>query len=629
MTEFLSMQYHQHVFSYLAKIFKIPVQQALYHNFAEFRGQQLLARLPTGKILHGEDVWIEVRGVLDNIDNEMRKIASRRSVAYWLHIYRRIGVFLSPEHESKTDHITIGLVRQIAEMAMQKYGLQNTKKEFGRSDQLSPNLILGGWMKRGLKSLGGKGKNGELFFQKCAALLRSNPSWVIRDFSKRDFIDVYALEGAAYQYWRITALLRSLGKGEKIIMDATGDWNYVPDPVMRSLIISIDKRNEKYGPFSSLIGVWIDKECIMQSDASASSEICNQLDTVIFPIYNTQRVNIPGGIDFGGWQFQSDSRTNFLPLCINLKIFFEHHKFMLNVFSEKRGYNFELLICVLVGLSSLTIFPNHGLNSNNADEQKRVMRDAILQTLTRGYHIFLVPESSFPEMLIERMSLIFSKDFDRSKVQAVVASLTLNQQLQDKIALWSNGPKSVIIPVDSFCVVDLVSVPAILQSIFVFMKDHVGKRGAVFEKLFKEALISRGFEPKSGELIANNEMKRELDAGVIVGNRMYLFECVSIERPLDYEIANPMTIKGRQQRLSNKLDQAKSLHEFVSNNPSGKNYDFSDIAEFVWIVVSPFVEWIWGDGTELWLDQQTPRILSPEEVFLLLDPTTESGSKAL
>jgi hypothetical protein len=99
---------------------------------------------------------------------------------------------------------------------------------------------------------------------------------------------------------------------------------------------------------------------------------------------------------------------------------------------------------------------------------------------------------------------------------------------------------------------------------------------------------------------------------------MYLFECVSIERPLDYEVGRPKTMAVRQGRLSQKLEQAKSLHAFVSKNPSGRNYDFSGAKEFVWAVVSPFVEWIWHLGPELWIDSKHPRILALQEAFSLL-----------
>jgi hypothetical protein len=156
-----------------------------------------------------------------------------------------------------------------------------------------------------------------------------------------------------------------------------------------------------------------------------------------------------------------------------------------------------------------------------------------MQTLTRGYHLFDGSESDLLETLLKRMSLIFSKEFDRANVQALLASITLTQEVQQIITPWSNGPRSVIIPADKFCLVDLVSLPALLHSMFVFMTDRFGDSGTIFERLFKEALKRRGFSVESAILIAPDGSRRQLDAGVLIGHRMYLFECVSIERPLD------------------------------------------------------------------------------------------------
>ena len=613
MTEFLSLPYHQPAFLHLTRIFGDELNYGLTRKFAEFRGKQFLARFPINQVIESEVAWNLTREILDSIDNEMRNLVSMRSVAYWLHIYRRIGVFLSPDHEDKTDHTTVGLVRQIAELAIQKHGLRAAPKEFGLSDKLGPDLILGGWMKKGLKSLGRNGKSGEIIFRKYRAALRNKSEWVIRDFSKKDFINIYALEGAAYQYWRLTALLRSLGKDARIIVDETGNWDYVPNHALSQLIVSIDKRNEHRNSFSSLMGVWIDNETIMGRKGKDEAE--SELDIVFFPIYNTSRVMLT---DEFGLRFPGNFVPNFFPLYFRAKIFFEHHDFMHEQFLKKRGYDFELLVSVLAGLSSFSVIPSRALYTDDEAERKRIMLSAFVQTLTRGYHLFLGSEEDLLETLIKRMSIIFSKEFNQTEVQCVLASITLSEDVQKRISPWSNGPRCVIVPADGFCLVDLVSLPALLHSIFVFMTDRFGERGTVFEKLFKEALERRGFDVQSGKLVAHDGSERELDAGVLVGDRMYLFECVSIERPLDYEIGRPKTMAVRRRRLSQKLDQAKSLHAFVSKNPSGRNFDFSDAREFVWAVVSPFVEWIWDLGSELWLDSRTPRILTPDEVFALL-----------
>ena len=89
---------------------------------------------------------------------------------------------------------------------------------------------------------------------------------------------------------------------------------------------------------------------------------------------------------------------------------------------------------------------------------------------------------------------------------------------------------------------------------------------------------------------------------------MYLFECVSIERPMDYEIGNPKTFETRKDQLEKKIDQALSLAEFLRQNPSGANYDYSRVRQFEALVVSPFVEWLWDKSERLWVSDSLPRV---------------------
>jgi hypothetical protein len=286
MSQIVSLPYHQPAFIQIGKLFNDGIRYELTQRFAKVRSQLLLERFQTYQVVDSDLAWARAKEVLDRIDDEMQIIISRRSVAYWLHLYRRVGVALSPEHEDKTDHVTTGLVRQIAELAIQKHGLQVSSNEFGLSDKLSPELILGGWMKKGLKALQRDGASGEKIFRDYSKYIRKSSTWVIRDFSKKDLFNVYAIEGAAYQYWRLTALLRSTGKGARFFIDEAGDWQYTQDSSLRQLIISIDERNERRNGLSSLTGIWLDEESLM----GRKEEGGNDQDVVFFPTYNSSRV---------------------------------------------------------------------------------------------------------------------------------------------------------------------------------------------------------------------------------------------------------------------------------------------------------------------------------------------------
>jgi hypothetical protein len=99
---------------------------------------------------------------------------------------------------------------------------------------------------------------------------------------------------------------------------------------------------------------------------------------------------------------------------------------------------------------------------------------------------------------------------------------------------------------------------------------------------------------------------------------LILFECRSIERPLDYEIGRLQTLVRRQQLLEQKVEQALTLREFVLKFPVGRNYDFNWAGTVMSSVVSPFIEWIWERSDRLWHDATTPRILQADEAMSYL-----------
>jgi hypothetical protein len=63
-----------------------------------------------------------------------------------------------------------------------------------------------------------------------------------------------------------------------------------------------------------------------------------------------------------------------------------------------------------------------------------------------------------------------------------------------------------------------------------------------------------------------------------------------------------------------KLTQAGQVCEFLSSHSVGDNYDYSDIKTFVPLVVSPFVEWLPDNSEKYWLTNDTPRVMSAEEL---------------
>ncbi|WP_027834794.1 hypothetical protein [Maritalea myrionectae] len=619
----VSLPYHQPAFMRLMTLFNEEINFALTQKCATFRGELFLSQFKPSVPIEDQTAWDFARNALDILDAKMGKILSRRSAAYWLHIYRRIGVSLSPNHEEKTDPVTVGLVRQIVELAIQKHGRLESIREFGNSTQLGPNLILGGWMKKGLKTIGRNNGGGERFYRSYCKLLRREPIIVLREFGKKDFLSIYEVEGVAYQYWRITALLRAIGKGFSIQIDEQGDWNYLPNRELGKLVRSFDDRNQSLNTYSSLLGVWLDNKVLTASSKEKvdDPEVTNssELGTVFFPVYNLTKRDLAGS-EFHGHILADGSVTNFIPYFFNVGRFLQFHNFMESAFTKKHGYNFKIFLSVLEALSTLSILPQKSLNIGDENLLKSIKSNAFLQTLSRGYHVFAGSSEDLCRMLVKRIKILSQKDHSLEEIRKVVADLSLGGSHQSRISPWSGGPRATVIPAANTSIIDFVGIPNVLATLFVFMPDKIGSSGTVFEKLFRDALKRRGFVVTSGNLLSAAG-DRELDAGVQIGDCLYVFECVSIERPLDFEIGNPKTINGRINRLTDKLEQVESLKHFIKKNPAGKNYDYSSVKRIEHFVVSPFVEWIWSHDEAMWADGGFPRFVTPDEVFLILGKT--------
>ncbi|MGI8568406.1 MAG: hypothetical protein ACR2KT_04730 [Methylocella sp.] len=211
----LVIEYYQAAFAHLHERLHERVNQVLLSEPTSIRSKYLTEHLPIGKEISAESAWPVARQLLEVLEAEMAAILRNRSVFFWLHIYRRIGVFLSPSHEDKTDPRTLGLVRQIAELAVSKHGRATDARELVLSTRVNPDLILGGWMRRGVKTQ--VARQPSKVYRKLAKFLKMRPQLVIRDFSEEDFLGIYRVEGLAYQYWRARRCYGPLAKGLELL----------------------------------------------------------------------------------------------------------------------------------------------------------------------------------------------------------------------------------------------------------------------------------------------------------------------------------------------------------------------------------------------------------------------------
>jgi hypothetical protein len=315
--------------------------------------------------------------------------------------------------------------------------------------------------------------------------------------------------------------------------------------------------------------------------------------------------------------------SNFLISSFDLARFREGHQFMAEAFRMAIGTTLDAYLTCLWAFSNIALLPARILFQERSPEQdlSAPLGMNMMNIIQRGYTLFkndsvgIVGEIMFRA---EHFGCNFS-DCAESDIAAAVEHLTLTPAKTTQVALWSGGRRFMLIPFGEFVVIDLQAVPAILRTLFYRVQHAQTRRGLVFEEAFRAALITEGFEiPKTGDIFGPDGEHREIDASVRVGDCLILFECRSIERPLDYEIGRLQTLARRQELLGQKVEQALTLREFVLKFPVGRNYDFGWATTVSTFVVSPFVEWIWERSDRLWHDTTTPRILQADEAITYL-----------
>ncbi len=121
--------------------------------------------------------------------------------------------------------------------------------------------------------------------------------WVPTHFRDQDFIDVFAVEGLAYEYWLTAARMRALGKGG-VLTFTEGGFEVDRTPELDALIESYDQRIAEPDCPSSLIGM----------DFSARPK---SLFASAFAAYNVERIPASKVFPDGDLELVNDGPLNF------------------------------------------------------------------------------------------------------------------------------------------------------------------------------------------------------------------------------------------------------------------------------------------------------------------------------
>lgn len=606
-------EYYQLAFAHLhAKYLKNTGEQvsmgrsALRKKYAD--------SVATGRIqvLEGDDASTFMSRFLSVVEGEMKELLASHSPYYWLYLYRRVGLGSILEGGENDNAMTLGSIRKVVETAMLKHGDLSNQTDLCSSRAVPAKDLLDGLFYEALASSGQKATEIEAVWR----LYNRKEQWVPSGYKRADHAKIYMLEGYAYEFWRATAAMRAIGKGAALHVAADGAWNELRSDALDWLIRSFDRRLEAGQRYISTAKGLLSFNRPSAQDDDQEATAAALVDKLIFASYNVKHIKI--GEISAELREIGDAVTNFFPVSLDYTRFIQAHRILEKPFHRKWGFT---LRGVFLFFWSVSLFV---LNARRTEDAPNSL--SVFHLLQRAYALV-----SYDLVALSSELMTVQETFPRpggldtqvsaTEMEAICRHFTLSAEGQDRISLWSYGPRPIMIPYGNGLVIDIGGMEGILTNLFFGVREKQEDRGTELEEILREETLHRGFDLlEDRKLRFDDGDYREADLVIRVGDVLVLCDCRSIERPLDYIVGKPSTIAYRNKLLVKKVEQVNSLKEYILAKPAGKNYDFSWARTVYSIGVLPDIEWIPSDDPSYWLDKERnlPILMSVEEMFAFL-----------
>jgi hypothetical protein len=606
---FLLPDYHIFPFGHIHKIYSDLIRDSYLNKPLAIRMNSVRIHLGAGRELAPDEAHAALLNVLKDIEREFRKTISKHSCFYWIHLYRRLAPRLSPELGSGVSPMTLLWVRGIAEQAIFKFGIAHGLLDAQLATLVSARKILGGFFVKSLAKT-----RGADFAKLYIDQISKSPQWVLTDFRPSDLANMYFIEGLAYQYWHISAKLRASGKGISLRVKSDGSTEEMRSPEQDRLIESYDRRidvDEPTDGFATNVGTYV---------RDSEPEVGTSVPCLSYNVTHETGPEIDG-VRFRDIRSRDDFTPNYVLGWLDAVEYYVAHRYLEKSFKRRHGFGLREFCLAACAISSILI----GLDVPQREALDKSSAYNLHHKLQRGYIFSSLTIRQMKGLVLEfcRDPLVnaeFRGSSIDSEIDSIFEFLTLTPEKQSTVGLWSLGPRFVIIPYQEWCFYDLSAWITIFRNLFFGLRryDPKNKKGPEFEFLFAESAREKGLEVvlESKEIVLGSQ-NREVDVAIRVGDRLFVCECRASERPLDFEIGNPATIRARNDDLYSKVEQVMSLAVLFKEHPQGSNYDVTWAKDIVAIVVSPYVEWIWSMCDELWIskDNFIPRIMASGEAL--------------
>jgi hypothetical protein len=526
---------------------------------------------------------------IKSIEKELESTIKKHSLAYWLHIYRRIGPY--PAGRDKKP-MTTGLVRVALEAAFQKYAQFTPCNSIGISKDTPIEKILSGLLLS------------ENFEFERRILEESPKQMVLTNFSSIDMLEIYNIEKLAYEMWRSTAALRIIGKGASVVVTDSEPFFFDNrSDELRNLIQLFDSRH-LWNENSSLTGI---------SFANLSSPSSDGM--ILLPTYNLGHIF---SNEFGelfekvfGFTIKMPVVFNFIWLPINIRDYRKAHHPFSQGFFDLHKVDLDSVLLVIAALansafvemitySSSSVF-RYWQRAYEGPISKENVVNRIFDSILSAARILDIPEDNI----------------DRNRILGAIRFLALTDFKRNSIDLDYPGPHMIFIPYnDNSWFIDYAWIHRLLYNLFlgVYLDDQKFK-GDTLEKVvnFQKSILPT----KPCKHI--NGQKKQIDASFAVGSRLVILECKAIGKSIAFDKGDANAIEYRVDKFNKALKEVDEKASWLASHPQGTNYDIRNYNEILPIVISPFIEYTPSLNKFYWLNTDIPRVITPIELKLYLD----------
>lgn len=586
----LFLEYHDGAFAYFhSKLEEIGYSSASFHQLRS----DFWSTIEEG-IYDSDNGKKLINDYLNLVESEVKKIIEKKSLAYWIHLIRRIACVLSKyEIDDDTERIeVIGLVRCIFEAMIQKYSSIGPCNNIGFSNQIKIEEILNGFFS----------KHELIDFGKA---IMEKPQLVLTHFDLDELIEFYELEKLIYEIWRCSANFRGLAKGSQwAVTHNPIDAGEVRDEILSKSLKIFDTRTASLFHFEAHVTA---KGTLYELKNSDQDEKKN--GTVFIPLYNVGRINVKKLIE-GMYKISlsSDLVTNFIWIPINIRNYYKSNLSYSEEFFNKNNVDLEsvlaVYLCILIRVSDQW-------NSSN---------EMIFRYWKRGY------EGPYKnEYIVEQIEdyLPIAIDFLQLKktninLDEAIKFWTLNEAKQEIIDATYPGPHSIFLPFGKDrTFIDYAWMYRRLYDLFWNCKiDDENFKGEALElfviKNQKLALPNTPLKNINGE-------KRQIDASFQFENKLLIIECKVFSRSIGFDRGNKEAIQYRKDKYAEAIEQVEEKIEWLIENKEGTNFNIRKYSKIIGVVITPFPEYIRVDERQFWLTEKIPRILTSFELIEFLD----------